>query len=72
MDLYRPSLRQPHGMRAPGDQVSRRSDDGAEDRGYRVLPARRAVLHPCPREGGALSNSLQKKKALSCFACKVD
>src|SRR5580692_4498658 len=30
-------------------------------RGYRVLPARRAVLHPCPREGGALSNSLLKK-----------
>src|SRR5712664_4560187 len=37
------------------------SDDWRGRPGIPLRPARRAVFHPCPREGGALSNSLRKK-----------
>jgi hypothetical protein len=40
--------------------------------GIPVLSARVSVLHPCPREGRALSNSLQEKCSplLPCIAAK--
>src|SRR5712664_4031157 len=43
---------------------------GAEDRGYRS-GRHGEPCFPCPREGGALSNSLQKKGSFL-LPCKVD